>query len=259
MLHNYTIDQLIKTGVYKITCIKNGRFYIGSAAFLRANSPSKLGFNGRLNNHLRALRYNKHKNPILQNSFNLYGVDSFVFEILEFCEPEKCVEREQYYLDTLQPFYPNGFNICKNALNNTKTPSKHRTCSRDVTNLNSDQRIPILQFTLEGEFVKEWAGVTIASKTTGIARASIYNCCRKRYKKAGRFIWKYKDESSIKDYPKLNKYKVRVVNLTNNESTIYNTIAEVCRNLDYCKSTIEIHLKKNLVLGKTYKLEKIFV
>jgi len=40
-------------------------------------------------------------NPKLQNAWNKYGEASFVFEILELCEPLLCVEREQYYLDTI--------------------------------------------------------------------------------------------------------------------------------------------------------------
>jgi group I intron endonuclease len=34
-----------------------------------------------------------------------YGYANFSLEILEYCEPSKCVEREQYYLDLLKPEY----------------------------------------------------------------------------------------------------------------------------------------------------------
>jgi group I intron endonuclease len=40
-----------------------------------------------------------------------YRYSSFSLEILEYCEPKKCIEREQYYLDLLKPEY----NILKNA------------------------------------------------------------------------------------------------------------------------------------------------
>jgi group I intron endonuclease len=40
-----------------------------------------------------------------------YRYSNFSFEILEYCEPKKCIEREQYYLDLLKPEY----NILKNA------------------------------------------------------------------------------------------------------------------------------------------------
>lgn len=34
-----------------------------------------------------------------------YGYSKFNLEIIEYCEPEKCIEREQYYLDNLKPEY----------------------------------------------------------------------------------------------------------------------------------------------------------
>lgn len=40
-----------------------------------------------------------------------HGYNNFRLEILEYCEPSKVVEREQYYLDKLKPTY----NICNVA------------------------------------------------------------------------------------------------------------------------------------------------
>lgn len=40
-----------------------------------------------------------------------YGYTNFQLEILEYCEPSNCIEREQYYLDLLAPEY----NILKTA------------------------------------------------------------------------------------------------------------------------------------------------
>jgi len=34
-----------------------------------------------------------------------YGYSNFSLEILEYCEPSKCIEREQYYIDLLKPEY----------------------------------------------------------------------------------------------------------------------------------------------------------
>ena len=34
-----------------------------------------------------------------------YSYWNFSLTILEYCDPEKCIEREQYYLDLLQPEY----------------------------------------------------------------------------------------------------------------------------------------------------------
>lgn len=81
--------ELLYTGVYKIININNNKFYIGSCS-------SKTFLYERLIHHKRDLLNNRHCNTYLQNSFNKYGIDVFYFEILEKCEPELCIEREQY-------------------------------------------------------------------------------------------------------------------------------------------------------------------
>ena len=52
---------------------------------------------------------------------------------------------------------------------------------------------PVLQYTLEGEFIKEWPSQAEASRQTGIHYGTISNCCVGRGKTAGGFIWRYKE------------------------------------------------------------------
>lgn len=92
-----------KSGIYKIINTINNRIYIGSA----------FNLNGRKSEHFSTLRKNKHRNSKLQNSYNKYGDENFLFEIIERCDKSILLEREQYYIDTLKPF----FNICKIAGN----------------------------------------------------------------------------------------------------------------------------------------------
>jgi len=89
------------TCIYKIVNTINGKIYVGSA----------VNFRKRKNLHLKNLRDRKHGNKHLQLSFNKYGLDNFVFEIIELCSREILLEREQYYIDTLKPDY----NICKSV------------------------------------------------------------------------------------------------------------------------------------------------
>jgi len=86
----------IQIGIYKILNTSNGKVYVGSAAS---------GIKKRWRLHKRMLRSNIHHSPYLQRSWNKYGETCFSFEILELCSPDKCLEREQYYLDTLHPQY----------------------------------------------------------------------------------------------------------------------------------------------------------
>lgn len=90
------------SGIYKIINKINDKIYIGSSINLKR----------REREHINKLKKNIHNNPHLQNSWNKYGKENFKFEIIEVVEDEeKLIEREQYYLDTLNPEY----NICEVA------------------------------------------------------------------------------------------------------------------------------------------------
>jgi len=85
-----------KSGIYQIRNLINNKIYIGSAIVLRV----------RKNSHFGKLYRNKHENFYLQNSYNKYGKDNFIFEVLEYVEcKDELLEREQYYFDNLKPEY----------------------------------------------------------------------------------------------------------------------------------------------------------
>lgn len=108
-------------GVYKITNILNNKCYIGSTT----------SFNTRFNSHKHFLRKNKHPNSHLQNAWNLYGENNFVFEILEKIEDpneEILLQKEQYFADLINPQY-NLLKIVKSCLgykHTEETKKKHR-------------------------------------------------------------------------------------------------------------------------------------
>ena len=51
--------------------------------------------------------------------------------------------------------------------------------------------IPILQFTKDGTFVKEWPSAHEAGRQLGIAQGNICNCLKGYRKSAGGFVWTY--------------------------------------------------------------------
>ena len=52
--------------------------------------------------------------------------------------------------------------------------------------------IPILQFSKDGTFIKEWPSATEAGRQLGIHHQNICCCLKGRYKTAGGFVWRYK-------------------------------------------------------------------
>lgn len=53
---------------------------------------------------------------------------------------------------------------------------------------------PIIQFSLDGDFIKEYISATEAERVTGISRAGIRRCCIGKYKQARGYKWKYKED-----------------------------------------------------------------
>lgn len=90
------------SGIYKIQSkIKPEKIYIGSA----------IDIHSRWRCHLRMMKNNKHENAKLQNHYNKYGKNDFVFSILIGCDKQDLISTEQFYIDAYNPF----FNICKKA------------------------------------------------------------------------------------------------------------------------------------------------
>ena len=52
--------------------------------------------------------------------------------------------------------------------------------------------IPIIQFSKDGMFIKEWPSLAEADRKLGIPQSSISACLRYGRKHAGGFVWKYK-------------------------------------------------------------------
>ncbi|MBP5725348.1 MAG: HNH endonuclease [Bacteroidales bacterium] len=62
--------------------------------------------------------------------------------------------------------------------------------------------IPIEQYTLDGQFIKEWSSATSASRELGIPQMAINSCClrKKKYNQAGGFLWKFKNDENPVTY-----------------------------------------------------------
>ena len=127
------MDFQTNKGIYKITCLTTGKFYIGSSNDLRRRRYS----------HFYELRYNKHKNKYLQSAFNKYGKEDFVFEVLKFVGMDTSktdiLLLEQKYIDSSNACDNSvGFNVSKFVGKPAdRTGFKH---SKETLELYSKQR-----------------------------------------------------------------------------------------------------------------------
>jgi hypothetical protein len=78
-----------ESGIYQIRNLINNKRYIGQTS----------NFENRKNCHFRSLKGGYNKNKHLQNAYNKYGLENFVFEILIYCEREYLTKYEQFFVD----------------------------------------------------------------------------------------------------------------------------------------------------------------
>ncbi len=95
---------------------------------------------------------------------------------------------------------PKGFgervgNSHKGRKNSKETIEKMSKAKKGkIGNESQKQKIskPIIQYDLQGNFIKEWRSGKEAGLTLGISNGSIANALRGRYKQMNGYIWKYK-------------------------------------------------------------------
>lgn len=75
-------------GIYLIENKVNNKKYVGSSIDIPV----------RIMNHKYSLRKNYHPNDYLQNSYNKYGEDNFVFTVLILCDEVELVDNENFYI-----------------------------------------------------------------------------------------------------------------------------------------------------------------
>ena len=81
---------------------------------------------------------------IICNSLLKHGYSNFSLIILEYCDSEKCIEREQYYLDLIKPEYnilqTAGSNLGYKHTEETLAKLKAREVSEEVRALYSSRK-----------------------------------------------------------------------------------------------------------------------
>jgi len=88
--------------IYKIKNIIDEKVYIGQTS----------NFKVRLRNHVSELKRNKHGNEYLQNAVNKFGINNFLFEILEQCNENNVDFKERYWMDFYDSCNRNkGYNL----------------------------------------------------------------------------------------------------------------------------------------------------
>lgn len=99
------------SGIYRIVCVKNGRYYYGSSNNVR----------GRWHGHKSKLRRGSHENIVIQRVWNKWKEESFRLELVEEVDEEKLLVVEQQYLNEHV-----GKSNCMNMAKDASAPSGGR-------------------------------------------------------------------------------------------------------------------------------------
>lgn len=224
--------QLVrKSGIYCILNLQNQKKYIGSSNNLYE----------RLKNHDNQLNSNTHFNKILQNSWNKYKKENFIFIILEYCNKNKLIEKEQFYIDNIKP----EFNIVKNITENIITGKE------------------IYQYDLNGNFIKKYDYIKLACLENNISQSTICRFLNGTYKKGGNYLWSLTFKEKLEPYVKIRKdkgllnKKVNLIDCNNLEIIkTFNSLKECANYLQIFPSEISKGIKNNRKFKNKYFIKK---
>lgn len=178
-----------KAGVYRWVNIINNKTYIGSSSNLSE----------RFLDYYQARVLLKSKTPI-HSALLKYGYSNFKLEILEYCEREQVISREQHYFDTLKPEY-NVLKIAGSGLGFRHSPEtiarmksihllnnevrKSRVLARLGIKVSEESRakisaaktaligIPVVVKNINTNEEIEYINLTDAAKATGVSRTAV--------------------------------------------------------------------------------------
>lgn len=191
-------------GIYKIKNSITNDCYIGSSIKIKQRS-------GR---HLRDLNNNIHHSIKLQRAVNKYGIENFIFEVIELCDRDCLIQREQFWMDSINPKY-NIYHIAGSSLgvkhskevvikmrkyaldNNIKPP--------DCTWKKRQKEVFMIDY-IDNTVIKKFNSASEACRYLGkdcTYASTITTCCKnKRYSAFG-FRWVF----NVRDIPKLRVKK----------------------------------------------------
>lgn len=247
-------NKFKRSGIYCIINIKNNKKYIGSS----------INITRRLSSHRAYLRSNSHINRILQNAWNKYTSQCFECYVLEFCNEDLLLEREQFYIDQLNPEY----NITKLVERNILSLESRRLISKTRKERIKSGEIKLYQekqihrYDLNGNYIDSFKSIKIASKECNIHQSTIHRFLNGTYKKGGGYLWslEFKDKlepyvKKVNNLSKSNK-KVKLIDC-NTLETVYkfNSLKECAEYFNTFGSSISHAIKVQQKFKKKYFIQ----
>lgn len=239
-LNTQTLTTALKCkGVYKIKI--NDKEYIGSSC----------NIGQRLKHHLWSLENLKHHNRTMQNLYNKYGSDNIYFKIVEECSDSVLIEREAYYINTLNPYINHILDpqkIMRDQVYKNRISSGLK--SAYANGLKPHNLKAVHKYSLDkGEYLESFESLTAAAKSINAKSVnSIKAVCDGKQTSAGGYVWAYNKVDLV--FYRDKKYKLEaVLQYTNDNIFIkkWESVKQASKELGI--SNINRAISKDLTAG----------
>jgi len=183
-----------------------------------------------------------------------YGYSSFSLEILEYCEPSKVIEREQFYLNLLSPTY----NILKIA--GSRLGSRLSDKTKELLRLvnlgenhpmfgknHSEETKALMKLASLGEN-NSMFGKKHSEKTKALMSAA------QKLRDKAEFVITAEVKSKIS---KTLGHKIEITDVETNTLRIFDTIGEAAKYLDSSNTTVSRYIKNKTLFKGKYRIDKL--
>lgn len=221
--------------IYKVVNKVNNKVYIGATSQTKEDR-----FNGHVSRANSGSLYPFHK------AIREFGRDNFtVVEVDTTTDPDELKQLEKKYIKLFQSNDPNfGYNSTEGGEMVFITEAMRLAMSNGQKGCEKPRlRKGVIQFASTGEFLKEYSGMTEASKETGVSRAAILRMLKgeiKRGSKSNPYLWKW--SSDYEEIPSKIDPK-----------EVYSDISYKSSISDKCAKERDKYLTKT---GNLYELQK---
>lgn len=161
-------------GIYKITNLINGKVYIGQSRDIKR----------RWSSHRSDFLKDK-KDYVLYRAFRKYGIENFSFEVIEKCSENELDEKEKFYIAEYDSFLGDGYNMTLGG-QGVIYPMTEEYRIKQSRNSGGE---PIIQLSLDGEYIKEFFSTAEAERVLNIPHENIIKVLNGDYKSTGNYIF----------------------------------------------------------------------
>ena len=187
--------------IYRIKNLINNKVYIGSSTDVETR--------WRHHKHASFNENDHHYNYPLMKAFRKYGIDNFLFEIVETVDTiEEMIKRENAWIVKEDCVIPNGYNQTERTdspmfdtnISQKMAETKRETYGKCVCEINNNNQI-----------IGIWRSIVECAEDTGLDRYKISNVCNgSRLTTGGRKFRFYNDNTIVEPERKTNPTTNRI-------------------------------------------------